>query len=160
MIGSTNATELEVTPTLEEAGRRRADLYQAILGLEQAAARPAVGREEQWVEGVIEALEQLEGEIVDHIEITQRHDGLYAEIVDAAPRLSGKVQLLRDEHPEMQEATSGLKARLTTAQSSDALSVGEARDEIQHVLGRLVKHRQLGADLVWEAYSRDIGGVD
>ena len=61
MIGSTNATELEVTPTLEEAGRRRADLYQAILGLEQAAARPAVGREEQWVEGVIEALEQLEG---------------------------------------------------------------------------------------------------
>ena len=160
MVDPTEDTEQEVTPTLEEAVRRRADLYQAILGLERAAARPAVAREEQWVMGVIEALEELEGEILDHIEITERHDGLYAEIVDAAPRLSRKVQLLRDEHPEMQEATSSLRARLTTARVSDAGSVDEARDEIQHVLGRLVKHQQLGADLVWEAYSRDIGGVD
>jgi len=160
MVDPTEDTEQEVTPTLEEAVRRRADLYQAILGLERAAARPAVAREEQWVKGVIEALEELEGEIIDHIEVTERHDGLYAEIVEAAPRLSRKVQLLRDEHPEMQEATSSLRARLTTARVSDAGSVDEARDEIQHVLGRLVKHRQLGADLVWEAYSRDIGGVD
>lgn len=160
MIDSTNASEQDVTPTLEEAVRRRADLYQAILGLEQAAARPAVAREEAWVTRVIEALEGLEGEILDHIEITERHDGLYAEIVEAAPRLSHKVQLLRDEHPEMQEATSSLKARLTAARVGDALSVDEVRDEIHHLLGDLVKHRQLGADLVWEAYSRDIGGVD
>ena len=160
MVDPTEDTEQEVTPTWEEAVRRRADLYQAIRGLERAAARPAVAREEQWVKGVIEALEELEGEIIDHIEVTERHDGLYAEIVEAAPRLSRKVQLLRDEHPEMQEATSSLRARLTTARVSDAGSVDEARDEIQHVLGRLVKHRQLGADLVWEAYSRDIGGVD
>ena len=160
MIDSTNPSEQGVTPTLEEAARRRADLYQAILGLEQAASRPAVAREEGWVTGVIDALEVLEGEILDHIEVTERHDGLYAEIIEAAPRLSLKVQLLRDEHPQMQEATSSLKARLTTERVRDARSVDEARDEIQHVLGRLVKHRQLGSDLVWEAYSRDIGGVD
>ena len=141
--------------------RRRADLYQAILGLEQAASRPAVAREEEWLTGVIEALDDLEGEILDHIEITERHDGLYAEIVEAAPRLSLKVQLLRDEHPQMQEATSSLKARLTAARDGDALSVDDtARDEIQRLLGRLVKHRQRGADLVWEAYTRDIGGAD
>ena len=60
----------------------------------------------------------------------------------------------------MQEATSSLKARLTAARAGDALSVDEARDEIQRLLGRLVKHRQRGADLVWEAYTRDIGGAD
>jgi len=27
-------------------------------------------------------------------------------------------------------------------------------------LGRIVRHRQLGADLVWEAYNLDIGGVE
>jgi len=155
-----NVSEHEATPTLEEAVRRRADLYQAILGLEQAAARPAVAREEQWVRGVVEALEELEGEILDHIEITERHDGLYAEIVEAAPRLNHKIQQLRDEHPQMQEEASSLKARLTAERVRDARSVDEARDEIQHILGRLVKHRQLGADLVWEAYSRDIGGFD
>ena len=109
---------------------------------------------------MIEALADLEGEIADHVEITERDDGLYAEIVDTAPRLSRKVQQLRDEHPEMQEATSRLKARLQAAPVDDAQAVDEARDEIQRVLGRLVKHRQLGADLVWEAYNRDIGGVD
>ena len=88
MIDSPNPSEQGATPTLEEAARRRADLYQAILELEQAASRPAVAREEEWLTGVIEALDDLEGEILDHIEITERHDGLYAEIVEAAPRLS------------------------------------------------------------------------
>ncbi len=58
----------------------------------------------------------------------------------------------------MLEAASTLRARLTTEPVDDARSVDETRDEIQRVLGRLVKHRQRGADLVWEAYNRDIGG--
>ena len=51
----TNATQ-----AFDEARRRRADTYQAILALERAAARPAAAREEQWVQGVIEALAQLD----------------------------------------------------------------------------------------------------
>ena len=120
----------EITPTLEEVVRRRADLYQAILALERAAARPAVGREDEWALGVIEALDEVEREIVDHVEITERHDGLYDEIVDAAPRLSRNVQLLRAEHPQMQEATSALKARLeaTPVETDGAGRRGARRD--------------------------------
>jgi hypothetical protein len=146
-----------VTPTLDEVVRRRADLYQAILGLERAAARPAVAREDEWVDGVIEALVELEHEIVDHIAITERPDGLYDEIVEAAPRLSRNVQSLRDEHPDMQAATSVLRSRL---EAGGIASVDEARDQIASVLGRLVKHRQHGADLLWEAYSLDTGGAE
>jgi hypothetical protein len=158
MIDHTGTTEAVTTPTLEEVVRRRADLYQAILALERAAARPAVGREEEWVTGVVEALGEVEGEIADHIEITERRDGLYDEIVHAAPRLSRNTQRLRDEHPVMQEASSTLRARLTTMAGQDDLDVAETRDEIQHLLGLLVKHRQRGADLLWEAYSLDTGG--
>jgi hypothetical protein len=143
--------------TLQEVARRRADLYDAILELERAAARPASGREEEWAEGVIAALAQLEREIDDHIEITERPDGLYAEITDAAPRLSHKVERLRDEHPVMRDSTAALKAEIEATPPADAQSVETARDSIQRVLGRLVKHRQLGADLVWEAYARDLG---
>jgi hypothetical protein len=32
------------------------------------------------------------------------------------------------------------------------------REDVQRLLGRIVHHRQLGADLVWEAYNLDIGG--
>jgi len=155
MFEATNTLAPDVTPTLDEVMRRRADLYQAILALERAAARPAVEREGEWTSGVVEALEELEREIVDHIEITERPDGLYDEIVDAAPRLSHRIQLLRGEHPEMHAATAALRRRL---QSGEARSVDQARDEIQHVLGRLVKHRQHGADLLWEAYNLDTGG--
>ena len=157
MIESTRAPDVEATATLDEVVRRRADLYQAILGLERAAARPAVEREDQWVAGVLEALAELRGEIADHIEITERPGGLYTEIEEAAPRLSGNVQRLRDEHPEMRDATEALRARLADA---DEVSIEEARAEIQQLLGRLVKHRQHGADLLWEAYSVDTGGSD
>jgi hypothetical protein len=150
----------EITPTLEEVVRRRSDLYQAILALERAAARPAVGREDEWTVGVIAALDEVEREIADHVEITERDEGLYDEIVEAAPRLSRNVQLLRAEHPEMREATSDLKARLEATPVETEEQVAEVRDGIQHVLGLLVKHRQRGADLLWEAYNLDTGGAE
>ena len=155
-----HASTQQITPTLEEVVRRRSDLYQAILSLERAAARPAVGREEEWGLGVVEALDEVAREIVDHVEITERQQGLYDEIVEAAPRLGRNVQLLRDEHPEMQEATSALKARLEATPVETPEQVADARDGIQHVLGILVKHRQRGADLLWEAYSLDTGGAE
>ena len=151
MLDANKTPDNSVSRAFDDARHRRADIYQAILALEQAAARPAAAREEQWVTGVIEALAQLEREIVDHIESTEGPDGLFAEIIGIAPRLSHNVQLLRDEHPRMLEAASTLRARLTTEPVKDARSVDETRDEIQRVLGRLVKHRQRGADLVWEA---------
>ena len=147
----------ETTRTLDEVVRRREDLYQALLSLEQAAARPAAGREDEWLEHVIAAAEVVEHEIDVHIDVTERPDGLYAEIVEVAPRLSHNVALLRDEHPEMRESVVTLRARL---QAEYPPSVEETRDEVQRVLGRLVKHRQHGADLLWEAYSLDTGGAE
>ena len=61
MIEPTRSPDVEATATLDEVVRRRADLYQAILGLERAAARPAVEREDEWVAGVLEALAELQG---------------------------------------------------------------------------------------------------
>ncbi len=36
----------------------------------------------------------------------------------------------------------------------------DARDDLQRLIGSVIRHRQKGADLVWEAYNVDIGGVD
>ncbi len=157
MIESTRAPDVEATETLEEVVRRRADLYEAILSLERAAARPALEREEEWRTDLLEALDELIAQIADHIDVTERPDGLYAEIVTAAPRLSGRVHRLRDEHPEMQAATAALRERV---EEDDPLDVDEIRDETRHLLGRLVTHRQHGADLLWQAYSLDTGGAE
>jgi len=158
MADLTKAAPPEMTPTLEEVVRRRADLHQAILGLERAAAQPASGREEQWQVSVIAALEDLEAEIVDHIEVTEREHGLYDEITDVAPRLSRNIEVLRGEHPEMQAATSALRALLGSAPVQGNEALAEARGAIDQVVAQLVSHRRRGADLLWEAYSLDTGG--
>ncbi len=44
------------TPRLVAAIRRRADLYDAILALEQAVARPGAGREGEWIATCLDAV--------------------------------------------------------------------------------------------------------
>jgi hypothetical protein len=147
-------------PALAEAQRRRADLHQALVDVEEAVSGPAVGREEDWARQVIAALGTLRETIEEHIEVTERADGLYDEILRLAPRLSSAVKRLREEHPTMREATSEMIARLRTSTFGPSFSVDETRDDLQRLLGRIVKHRQHGADLVWEAYNLDIGGIE
>jgi hypothetical protein len=152
--------EEELTPTLEEARRRRADLHQALVEVEEAISGPALGREQDWAREVVERLGELRQVIEEHIEVTERAEGLYDEILHKAPRLAGPVQHLKDEHPVMREGTSELIAKLRTTPIGPAWPLDDARDDVQRLLGRIVRHRQHGADLIWEAYNLDIGGVE
>ena len=129
----------ELTPTLAETARRRADLHHALVALERAISSPAIGRES---------------------DLTERQSGLYDEIGARAPRLTNKIERLRGEHPEMRDATVDLGAKLETTPVGEVWDLTEARDQLQRLLGRVVRHRQLGADLVWEAYNLDIGGIE
>ncbi len=150
----------DMTPTLAETARRRADLHFALIAVEKAITRPAIGREADWSKDVVRSLQDMEHAIADHIEITERTEGLYDEISEKAPRLAAQIQRLRDEHPEMRDTTRDLISRLETTSVGESWPLDEARDDLQRLLGRLVRHRQRGADLVWEAYNLDIGGLE
>ena len=150
----------ELTPTLAETARRRADLHHALVGVERAISSPAVGREDDWTKDVVVQLQDLRHALEEHIEVTERESGLYDEICHRAPRLSNSIDRLRDEHPEMRDATVATIEKLEATRIGEAWPLADARDELQRVLGRVVRHRQLGADLVWEAYNLDIGGLE
>jgi hypothetical protein len=150
----------EMTPTLAETARRRADLHHSLIELEQTISRPAAGRETDWAKNVLRRLQDLAHTLDEHIEVTERPNGLYAEISAKSPRLASKMQLLKDEHPEIRDATAQLAARLEETPIGEGWPLSQARDDLQRLLGRLVRHRQLGADLVWEAYNLDIGGIE
>jgi hypothetical protein len=150
----------EMTPTLAETARRRADLHQALVGLEQAISRPAVGREPDWSKDVLRRLQDLVHTLEEHIEVTERPNGLYAEIGAKSPRLATKMEQLQAEHPEIRGATHGLIEKIEATPIGDDWSLADARNDLQRLLGRLSRHRQLGADLVWEAYNLDIGGIE
>jgi len=150
----------ELTRAFQEAARRRADLHHALVDVERAISSPAAGRLKTWTGDVIKRLTILRDSIDEHIEVTERPDGLYDEILHRAPRLSSQVDRLRGEHPNLRDGTAELVERLHANPIGEGWPLEEARDDAQRLLGKIVKHRQQGADLVWEAYNLDIGGIE
>jgi hypothetical protein len=150
----------ELTPTLAETARRRADLHHALVAVERAISSPAVGRENDWTKDVVVQLQDLRHALEEHIEVTERDRGLYEEICQRAPRLSNAIDQLRDDHPELRDAAASTIEKLEATPIGDGWPLADARDELQRLLGQVVRHRQLGADLVWEAYNLDIGGLE
>ncbi len=144
---------------LSEAGRRRAVLLDAAAGLEFAIASP-VGRGTTWREHVDGELHRLREALADHTRAVEADDGLLADIVRQAPRLSNLVALMKKEHHGMDERIGEIIRMLGSMPLDDIdRAADEVRDVTLELLGRLSRHRQKGADLVYRAYAVDIGGV-
>jgi hypothetical protein len=148
-------------PALDEARRRRATLHDQLVHVEQAISSPAAGRLESWTSQVVKELVGLRDAFEQHVLVTEKPDGLYEEIINRAPRLAGKVKKLGEEHPSIASSINDRLARMEGAQAgTEAWEIDDCRDDLQRLLGLIVRHRQHGADLVWEAYNLDIGGPE
>jgi hypothetical protein len=141
---------------LEELRRRRGELRESMDALEGALAWPARVDPVRWAERVHVALVELSGDFREHIEITEGPEGIHGDLVASSPRLSGPVEGLTREHDVIRRHLDGLLARVALPDAGE--DVDRVRDLGTALLGRLVRHRQRGADLVFEAYEYDIGG--
>jgi hypothetical protein len=135
--------------------RRRADLRDSIGALEAALAAPAPGRPGAWAERVHVALVELSADFREHVDLTEGPGGLYRGLLTTAPRLSNAVARLTHEHAQIVALVDDL---LAGTSASDGPGVDSVRDLGLGLLGRLVRHRQRGSDLVYEAYAVDVGG--
>jgi Hemerythrin HHE cation binding domain len=115
----------------------------------------APGRLDAWAQRVHVALVELSADFREHIDITEGPHGLYRGLLTTAPRLSNAVARLTREHARIRDLVDDLLARVSGPDVNDADRV---RDLGTALLGRLVRHRQRGSDLVYEAYDADIGG--
>jgi hypothetical protein len=144
-------------PTFVDAlRRRRAELRESMSALELALAGPAPEGQTRWTERVHVASIELSADLREHIGITEGPAGLYHELRQTVPRLSGAVARLTREHVVIKGLLDDLLDQLSTPaanQNSD-----EVRDLGTTLLGTLVRHRQRGSDLVYEAFQIDIGG--
>jgi hypothetical protein len=151
----------KITPALSEARARRATLHDALVHLEVAISSPASGRLPEWTDLVRKEMVSVRDAFDQHVVVTEKPGGLYEEITERAPRLAGTVRRLADEHPDIAAKITQMLERL------DAVDIGgpewpldDARDDLQRFIGTVIRHRQKGADLVWEAYNVDIGGTE
>ena len=141
---------------LENLRRHRAELRESMSALEGALAAPATDDPTRWAQRVHVALVELEGDLREHIEVTEGPNGLYRDVLTHSPRLSNAIAGLTREHRLIGHQVEGLIAQVT---DSDVVEdVDRVRDVGTALLGRLVRHRQRGSDLVFEAYEFDIGG--
>ncbi|MBO0881525.1 MAG: hypothetical protein J2P17_14535 [Mycobacterium sp.] len=141
---------------LDQLRRRRAELLESMRAVEQALAAPAPNRQAHWAERVQVALIELVGDFREHINITEGPDGLYGELLVTAPRLQGAVARLVREHALIRDDIEDLVAAAGAPDVAD--NVDTVREGATALLARLLRHRQRGSDLVFEAYQADIGG--
>jgi len=135
---------------------RRAELREAMGGVESALAAPAPGRAAAWAEQAGVALGQLHSDFAEHIAVTEGPDGLYTDVLASAPRLSNAIRRLGAEHTQIAADLNAIAERMTSVASQE--DVEAVRTATTSLLARLVRHRQRGADLVFEAYQVDVGG--
>ncbi len=136
-------------------------MHDTLVHLEEALSSPAAARIPDWTATVLKEMHEVRDAFTQHITVTEQTDGLYDEILDRAPRLEGNVRRLREEHPEIRTGIDSMLERLENTEiGTDVWPLDQARDDLQRFIGRVIKHRQRGADLVWEAYNVDIGGLE
>lgn len=136
---------------LQAAAARRVELKGAVSAAEVAAARPFARPD--WQSNVLAALDDLRIALSAHVEEVEADDGLLAELTTQAPRLVNQINRVRDEHPVLCGQLDATIASVKANEESDKL-----RSEIVDLLMAIVRHRQKGADLVYEGYDVDIGG--
>ncbi len=151
-IRSTRSAELDAVR------QRRVELRESLDALERALASPAVGRPLIWGERVRTVLVEVADDLREHIEVTEGPDGLHQAIVSGDLRLANAVETLTTEHTQITAELADLIEATDPPVPTE--EVADIRERATRVLGALIRHRQRGADLIFEAYDTDIGGVD
>ena len=145
------------TADLRELRRRRAELREAIGALENALAAPASGRAVVWGERVHAALAEIADDFSEHVEVTEGPEGLHQSILAGDLRLANAVASLPGEHAHIATDNAGLIAGTEPPVTSE--DVEGVRKRGTALLGRLIRHRQRGADLADRPGQRRREGV-
>lgn len=145
----------DFTAYLEQVREHRAELRGAVRQVEDALAAP-LAQGSAWRTRVAVALAELARDFEDHINLTERPGGLYDSARSAAPRLAASAERLVAEHVGLR---AGIAACLQSyTEEPDDADLSGLREGATTLLLDLVRHRQRGGDLVYEAYEVDIGG--
>jgi hypothetical protein len=144
-------TANEQSEALAAATERRVELKDAISGVERAAASPSAMP--SWRDYVLRELDMLRLALDRHVAEVEGSYGLLAELTTKAPRLAYKIDQVRDEHPGLVRMVDDTIILFNESDDTEAI-----RASILETLFAIVRHRQRGADLVFDGYNVDIGG--
>ena len=133
----------------------RIRLREALQELEAALAAPMTGCLDGWVRQLSAAVQHIREAFAAHVSITEGHGGLFDQIRTDAPRLVTALARLRREHRDISAELAAAGERLEVTGEA---GMERVREQLTAALTALSRHRQRGADLLYEAYQVDLGG--
>ena len=142
---------------LEEARSRRLALGDAADMIEDLIARP--GSDPQWTIRVADSLQGLKFAFQNHVDEVEHDEGLLPQLRHDSARLSNAIDRMYAEHITISaELDDVAKLVIDCEGDCSTVLVDAIREAIVDVLRAISRHRQRGADLIYEAYHVDIGG--
>lgn len=129
------------------------ELVRAMRSLGIAARAPA-GTDPAWADRVVNRVQLVRTAFVAHVESSEGVDGGYADAARSDGRLTFRAHQLAREHAALDSRLTGL---VDLARSPDVRPVA-IRRPVEAALAELRRHRERGADLVFEAFQFDLGG--
>jgi hypothetical protein len=139
-------------PVSEAILRRRADIGDALSAVERALAT-ASGAGTSWPAHVAQRIRELTTLVEQQVVAYNADDGVFADLVHRSPRLAPAVRKMRAVLDSFGPRLEELSAIVHTAPPE------EVRETALALLGDIVRARQKIADLVWDAWSIDLGGT-
>ncbi|MGI5245283.1 hemerythrin domain-containing protein [Dactylosporangium sp. CA-139066] len=127
------------------------ELLGGIQRMEDAIQAPV--SDPAWRPTMSRAVAQLKAAFAEHVEETEGPAGLYAEVLDDAPRLAPYLNDLVGDHRSVWTALDELEDRLEERDPAESV-----RWQADRLIREVWQHRQRGADLLYEAYETDLGG--
>lgn len=140
---------------LKRVRAHRAELRDAVRQVEDALSLP-IAQGAAWRTRVAVALAELSRDFEDHVHLTEQPGGIYDSARSEEPRLAAAAERLVGEHVGLQRAIAECLEAYT--EGPDDADLAPLRELATSLIGQLVRHRQRGGDLVYEAYDVDIGG--
>jgi hypothetical protein len=150
----TNARAKSEKLTTKRADRARS--LDALQDVERRAGAAGPGREDSWLDDLRVSAFELEVALT-----VERSDGneLLDDIERAEPRLHHRIVQLRSQYRDLSDAVHNLCVTLEESESQE-LDVADVRRTLDQLATELRYLRAREADLVYDAYSVDLGAGD
>lgn len=161
MTNSSSRT-IDYEPSAAASRSDRDTSLAALQALEGALAGPASGRSGSWLQRVINALDALDTSLGIQGATDGESTSLMSEIARNEPRLTPRIERLRQEYNDIGVALRSLRRQIAPTASSghkipDDIDVADIRDRLAAIARRYRQHRSREADLVYEATHVDLG---
>lgn len=138
--------------------RDRARSLDSLHEVERRAGAAGPTRPNEWRDDLVLSLDALASNLHDQFDRSAGDDGLLARVVSDAPHLAASIQDLRRRQRKLIGEIDDLRQSLSDL--SRTIDVGDIRSRLGELIAELRELRAWEVDVVYEAYSFDLGTGD